>query len=184
MRYASDNRFVRAVYTLTTGPFKFAFWGIVIVAIGFGVYFPVRDLYVAERTGDILARQLEIRQEYNDRLGSDVDDLLSEEGVKDKARKDLGLVMPGEKTLDVTGLDEGDGSDTDADEGSGDSATTGEDGADEGEGAGAASVPMTSAELEAAEQAVAEDAPWYIKMLDAVFMFEGVEGQEVASSGE
>ena len=44
--------------------------------------------------------------------------------------------------------------------------------------------PMTSADVEAAEQAVVEDAPWYIRMLDALFFYQGAEGQSVASTGE
>lgn len=47
------------------------------------LYFPVRDLYVAKRSSDILAKQVEIRQQYNDELQKSVDKLLSEEGIKD-----------------------------------------------------------------------------------------------------
>ena len=46
------------------------------------LYFPVRDLYVAKRSSDILAKQVEIRQQYNDGLQKSVDKLLSEEGIK------------------------------------------------------------------------------------------------------
>ena len=35
-----------------------------------------------------------------------------------------------------------------------------------------------------AEQAALADAPWYIKMLDALFFYQGADGQAVASSGE
>ena len=70
------------------------------------LYFPVRDLYVAKRSSDILAKQVEIRQQYNDELQKSVDKLLSEEGIKDAASEDLGLVMPGEKRVEVQGLDD------------------------------------------------------------------------------
>ena len=69
------------------------------------LYFPVRDLYVAKRSSDILTKQVEIRQQYNDGLQKSVDKLLSEEGIKDAASEDLGLVMPGEKRIEVQGLD-------------------------------------------------------------------------------
>ena len=52
-----------------------------------------------------------------------------------------------------------------------------------GSAASASSDPNTSAEVEAAEQAVANDAPWYIKVLDAFFFYQGVEGQTVSSTG-
>ena len=70
------------------------------------LYFPVRDLYVAKRSSDILTKQVEIRQQYNDGLQKSVDKLLSEEGIKDAASEDLGLVMPGEKRIEVQGLDD------------------------------------------------------------------------------
>ena len=59
-----------------------------------------------KRSNDILAKQVEIRQQYNDDLQKSVDKLLSEEGIKDAASEDLGLVMPGEKRIEVQGLDD------------------------------------------------------------------------------
>lgn len=106
MKYAQDNRFVRWFYALTTGPARLAFYLVVAALIGVGIYLPVRDLYVAHRTEDILAQQVAIRERYNKRLDSEVDGYLSQEGIEDAARKDLGMVMPGEKTITVEGLDE------------------------------------------------------------------------------
>lgn len=242
MRYAADNRVIQTLYAITTGPWRFAFYGAVIVAVGLSVYFPVRDLYAAYRTGDILERQLEVRTAYNKRLESQVDKLLSTEGIEDAARKNLGLVMPGEHAVEVIGLDDdgsggtssasGDASagtsdassntaaddsasaqgsgagSADASDGQDDGSSTGdadqrasdgaassqdEDGAatDQGatgedardEAAGASSEPTTSAEVEAAEQAVVGDAPWYIRILDAIFFYQGIEGQTVSSTG-
>ena len=162
MHYANDNRVVRAVYEFTHGATKPLFILIVVVAVLGGLYFPVRDLYVAKRTGDILAQQVEIRKSYNDSLQKDVDKLLSEQGIKDTATDKLGLVMPGEKKIDVVGLDD-DSSSSSAKKDSEQS--------------------KKASEVKAAEEKVAEDAPWYVHALDAVFGFTGVEGQEVSSSG-
>ncbi len=158
MRYAADNRAVQAVYQFTTGPARYAFYGLIALAVAISVYFPVRDLYAAYRTGDILERQLEVRNDYNKGLEDDVNHLLSTEGIEDIAREDLGLVLPGEHAVTVTGIDPEDTDEKDA---------TG-----------------TSSEVEQAEQAAAEEAPWYIKLLDAVFFYQGVEGQTVASTGD
>lgn len=156
MRYAADNRIVQAVYQFTTGSTRYLFYGLVVLAVGIGLYFPVRDLYTAYRTGDILERQLEVRNDYNEVLEDKVSRLLSTEGIEDIARENLGLVMPGEQVVTVTGVE--------AEESSDDSAT--------------------ASEVENAELAVVSDAPWYIKLLDAVFFYQGVEGQVVSSAGE
>lgn len=162
MHYANDNRVVRAVYEFTHGSTKPLFIAIVIIAALVSLYFPVRDLYVAKRTGDILAKQVAIRKEYNDSLQKDVDKLLSEQGIKDTATDKLGLVMPGEKKIDVVGLDDGSSSSSSKKD---------------------TEQSKKSSEVAKAEQKVAEDAPWYVHALDTVFGFKGVEGQEVTSTG-
>ena len=106
MHYANDNAVVKAIYDFTHGPQRGLFIGIVVALVLVSLYFPVRDLYVAKRSSDILAKQVEIRQQYNDELQKSVDKLLSEEGIKDAASEDLGLVMPGETKIDVLGLDD------------------------------------------------------------------------------
>ena len=214
MRYAADNRVVQFIYSLTTGSAKPFFYAAVVVAVLVSIYFPVRDLYSAYRTGIVLEQQLQIRSAYNEDLESRVDSLLSTEGIERAAREDLGLVMPGERVIDVVGLDEGsssegeasstsgdsaagddsasgtasgsasDDSEGQAGEGSADSASSEDDAsADGGESAGQDG-PMTSTDVEQAEQAALADAPWYIKMLDALFFYQGADGQAVASSGE
>ena len=241
MKYAADNRLVRAVYDFTTA-YKPLFIALVAVAVAVGVYFPVRDFYIAQRTQNILQQQVEIRKQYNDSLGKEVKQYLSQEGIEDAARKDLGMAMPGEKTITVEGLDEdgnpvvkqegsaedaadqntaaGDAAGQDADDqnastGSGegaaadDEAAGGEDtdesdaakkdngmlkGADAADksktgtatdaGSAANKEPSTSAEVEAAEQSVLEDSPWYWKMLDALFFFDGSNGMAVTSTGD
>lgn len=162
MHYANDNAVVKAIYDFTHGPQRGLFIGIVVVLVLVSLYFPVRDLYVAKRSNDILAKQVEIRQQYNDELQKSVDKLLSEEGIKDAATEDLGLVMPGETKIDVLGLDD----DSDS-----------------------SSIKKSSNAKKASEVAkeieeVGKDAPWYIQTLDMLFGFNGVEGQTVVSNGE
>ncbi len=106
MRYASDNALVRWFYALTTGPRRHLFYLGVVLLVLAGIYGPVRDLYVARRTVMILEEQTAIRKEYNEALGDEVGGLMSQEGIEDAARKDLGMVMPGEQTITVEGLDD------------------------------------------------------------------------------
>ena len=160
MKYAADNRAVHAIYEFTTGRTKPLAIALVILAILGGLYGPMRNYYVAYRTGDILARQLQVSERYNKSLQSDVSKLLSKEGIEDEARSKLGLVMPGEKQLEVKGLD-------------GDSSSDSSD----------ASSSLTASEIAKREAEVAAEAPWYIKVLDTVFFYSGVDGQEVSSSG-
>lgn len=162
MHYANDNAAVKAIYDFTHGPQRVLFIGIVVALALVSLYFPVRDLYVAKRSSDILAKQVEIREQYNDELQKSVDKLLSEEGIKDAATEDLGLVMPGETKIDVLGLD--DDSDSSSSKKS--------------------SNAKKASEVAKEIEEVGKDAPWYIQALDMLFGFNGVEGQTVASSGE
>ncbi|MDM8300384.1 FtsB family cell division protein [Collinsella tanakaei] len=157
MRYAADNRFIQAAYSFMTGSTRPLFIALVALAVGVGLYFPVRDYYIAQRTNEILTRQVALRDSFNEKLGDEVDQDLSLDGIERSARE-LGMVLPGETSIEVTG-----GSSSDADEG--DDATA-------------------SSEALRAEQAVAEDIPWYFRVLDAVFFFHGVEGQVMTSAGE
>lgn len=162
MHYANDNAVVKAIYDFTHGPQRGLFIGIVVVLVLVSLYFPVRDLYVAKRSNDILAKQVEIRQQYNDELQKSVDKLLSEEGIKDAASEDLGLVMPGEKRIEVQGLD--DDSDSSSSKKS--------------------SNAKKASEVAKEIEEVGKDAPWYIQALDMLFGFNGVEGQTVVSNGK
>ena len=162
MHYANDNAVVKAIYDFTHGPQRGLFIGIVVALVLVSLYFPVRDLYVAKRSSDILAKQVEIRQQYNDELQKSVDKLLSEEGIKDAATEDLGLVMPGETKIDVLGLDD----DSDSSSSS------------------KSSNAKKASEVAKEIEEVGKDAPWYIRTLDMLFGFNGVEGQTVVSNGE
>lgn len=162
MHYANDNAVVKAIYDFTHGSLRPLFIGIVVTLVLVSLYFPVRDLYVAKRSSDILAKQVEIRQQYNDELQKSVDKLLSEEGIKDAATEDLGLVMPGETKIDVQGLD--DDSDSSSSKKS--------------------SNAKKASEVAKEIEEVGKDAPWYIQALDMLFGFNGVEGQTVVSNGK
>ena len=162
MHYANDNAVVKAIYDFTHGSLRPLFIGIVVALVLVSLYFPVRDLYVAKRSSDILAKQVEIRQQYNDELQKSVDKLLSEEGIKDAATEDLGLVMPGETKIDVLGLDD--------DSDSSSSKTS--------------SNAKKASEVAKEIEEVGKDAPWYIQTLDILFGFNGVEGQTVVSNGK
>ena len=163
MHYANDNAVVKAIYDFTHGPQRGLFIGIVVVLVLVSLYFPVRDLYVAKRSNDILAKQVEIRQQYNDELQKSVDKLLSEQGIKDAASEDLGLVMPGETRIDVLGLD---------------------DDSDSSSAEKKSSNAKKASEVAKEIEEVGRDAPWYIQTLDMLFGFNGVEGQTVVSNGK
>ena len=161
MRYANDNAVVKAIYDFTHGSLRPLFIGIVVALALVSLYFPVRDLYVAKRSSDILAKQVEIRQQYNDEMKKDTDKWFSEEGIKDSAR-DLGMVMPGEKRIEVQGLDE------DSDSSSSKKSSN----------------VKNASEVAKEIEEVGKDAPWYIQALDMLFGFNGVEGQTVVSNGK
>lgn len=161
MRYANDNAVVKAIYDFTHGSLRPLFIGIVVTLALVSLYFPVRDLYVAKRSNDILAKQVEIREQYRDEMKKDTDKWLSEEGIKDRARE-LGMVMPGEKRIEVQGLDE------DSDSSSSKKSSN----------------AKKASEVAKEIEEVGKDAPWYIQTLDMLFGFNGVEGQTVVSNGE
>lgn len=202
MKYANDNRVVRALYDFTSGPYRAVFYVLVVAVIALGVYFPVRDLYIAHRTNGILQEQLAIREKYNESLEKEVNKYLSQEGIEEAAREQ-GMVMPGETPITVQGADQlgdngqtssqdgsADGAQSDDAAGSDDAASSGgaADSADEGSGGDAAdsssSEPSTSAEVERAEREVYANSPWYYKVLDSLFFYSGPADQIVKSTGE
>lgn len=202
MKYANDNRVVRALYDFTSGPYRAVFYVLVVAVIALGVYFPVRDLYIAHRTNGILQEQLAIREKYNESLEKEVNKYLSQEGIEEAAREQ-GMVMPGETPITVQGADQlgdngqasshdgsADGAQSDDAAGSDDTASSGgaADSADEGSGGDAAdsssSEPSTSAEVERAEREVYANSPWYYKVLDSLFFYSGPADQIVKSTGE
>lgn len=162
MRYANDNAVIKAIYDFTHGSLRPLFIGIVVALALVSLYFPVRDLYVAKRSNDILAKQVEIREQYKDEMKKDTDKWLSEEGIKDRARE-LGMAMPGEKRIEVLGLD---------------------DDSDSSSAEKKSSNAKKASEVAKEIEEVGKDAPWYIQALDMLFGFNGVEGQTVVSNGK
>lgn len=156
MRYAADNRLVQTLYAFTTGAFRVPFYCVIAVAVVASLYFPVRDLYSAHRTSEILAKQIAIREQYNDSLKKEVDSYLSASGIEQAARKQ-GMVKEGEKTITVTG------------DGASDSSSPSE--------------TVTSTSVKKAEESVDQGKPWYYDVLDLVFFYNGASGQAVVSSG-
>ena len=197
MKYATDNRIVQFFYELTTGPKRIMLYLAVLALVLVGLYFPARDYYTAFRTKDILQQQLAIRDEYKDTLGKDVDSLLSQEGVEDAARRDLDMVKPGEKALNVTGLKDGEpvvkkeGEPKDEPKQEDEDKRQplkGKDAANNDKGpqmstAPSGEAPKTGTEAEAAERAVFENSPWYFKVLDTIFGFDGKNGMAVVATG-
>ena len=210
MKYANDNRVVRALYDFTSGPYRAVFYVLVVAVIALGVYFPVRDLYIAHRTNGILQEQLAIREKYNESLEKEVNKYLSQEGIEEAAREQ-GMVMPGETPITVQGADQlgdngqassqdgsaggaqsddaaGSGDDASsgdtADSASGDAADSGSDGANADTADSSSSEPSTSAEVERAEREVYAKSPWYYKVLDSLFFYSGPSDQVVKSTGE
>ena len=181
MRYANDNRFVQAANAVLTGPYRVAVYACVAVALGAGLYAPVRDLYVARRNNYILSQQLKIRQDYNDTLEKEVNSYLSTDGIEQAARG-MGLVTEGEKTITVTGTDEN-GDPVDASSSSSDGSSDAS-GSQDSSSSSDSTDAKTSSDVERAEAAVFQNSPWYYKVLDSLFSYTGSEGQVVvAASG-
>ena len=84
----------------------------VVVAVMAAVYGPAQRYYVSVRTTQDLQVKYAALKSQNKDLQSDVDTLMSKEGIEDQARKN-GYVYPGEKGVEVKGLKE-DGKDPSA----------------------------------------------------------------------
>ena len=106
MRYAQDSKFVRSVYQLITGPYKMVIFVIFFVICAVSIYLPVSDLYCAMRTQQDLTVLIQTQLDENDLAQEEVDRLMSQEGIEDIAREELGLVMPGETVGVVVGVDD------------------------------------------------------------------------------
>lgn len=84
----------------------------VVVAVVAALYGPAQRYYVSMRTTQDLQVKYAALKSQNKDLQSDVDTLMSKEGIEDQARKN-GYVYPGEKGVEVKGLKE-DGKDPSA----------------------------------------------------------------------
>ena len=84
----------------------------VVLAVAAALYGPAQRYYVSMRTTQDLQVKYAALKSQNKDLKSDVDTLMSKEGIEDQARKN-GYVYPGEKGVEVKGLKE-DGKDPSA----------------------------------------------------------------------
>lgn len=169
MRHANDSRFIQAAYGIISGPYRVVIIAAVVVLAALGIYLPTREAYIAYRSKELIAQQVEIRERYKDALGKEVDSYLSEEGIKDQARK-LGMVEKGEQrftVIDGGGSEEGPASDSSE--------------SDPGSDSSADETPTTAAEVERAQAQVYENSPWYLRALDVLFLYSGNEGMASAS---
>lgn len=70
------------------------------------IYFPARDYYVAKRQNERLQHEYQLNLAHNEKIKKEVENLKTREGIEDHARKDLGMVMPGENSVNVVGVTE------------------------------------------------------------------------------
>lgn len=80
----------------------------IVLAIVF-LYQPARDLYVSSREHDRLSAQLELLKQTNQNLQNDIEQLQTEEGIKQRATDMLGLIESGDSIGFVEGNEYNDG---------------------------------------------------------------------------
>lgn len=115
-----------------------------LIVLVVALYGPARGLYAAWRENGTLQTTLDAENQTTQEYQSDVDALLTEDGIKDEARK-KGYVGEGEKSIVVEGET---GSDDGSDAGDADSAADDADGSD-----------------------AADDVPWYLRVADFIFQY-------------
>ena len=76
---------------------------VALVVVVFALFGPVRDYYVAMRSGQDLQAYYDALAAQNEELGEDISRLQTREGVEDEARKH-GLVSEGETGVVVEGI--------------------------------------------------------------------------------
>lgn len=70
------------------------------------LYPSAQQYYVTNREYAQLQAEYEALQQRNQIIGSEIDTLMTDEGVEDRARREFGWVKPGESSIDVYGLTE------------------------------------------------------------------------------
>lgn len=82
--------------------------GTAVLAVGLTVamlFEPAEDLYLSMRQNERLNDELQRNLDRNEQMQDRIDALQSAEGIQDEARRTLGLVLPGENAVTVTGTD-------------------------------------------------------------------------------
>lgn len=115
--------------------------GIIVVVLG-ALYSPAKALYGARRTNAVLAQRLDAATSSAQTLQSEVDSLMTREGIEDEARR-RGYVQEGDTAVDMDGVTDSGSATTDESVTNDSSATTDE-----------------------------EPTPWYTSVLDFIFGYD------------
>ena len=115
--------------------------GIIVVVLG-ALYSPAKALYGARRTNAVLAQRLDAATSSAQTLQSEVDSLMTREGIEDEARR-RGYVQEGDTAVDMDGVTDSGSATTDESVTNDSSATTDE-----------------------------EPTPWYTSVLDFIFDYD------------
>lgn len=115
--------------------------GVVVVVLG-ALYSPAKALYGARRTNAVLAQRLDAATSSAQTLQSEVDSLMTREGIEDEARR-RGYVQEGDTAVDMDGVTDSGSATTDESVTNDTSATTDE-----------------------------EPTPWYTSVLDFIFGYD------------
>ena len=115
--------------------------GIIVVVLG-ALYSPAKALYGARRTNAVLAQRLDAATSSAQTLQSEVDSLMTREGIEDEARR-RGYVQEGDTAVDMDGVTDSGSATTDESVTNDTSATTDE-----------------------------EPTPWYTSVLDFIFDYD------------
>uniref|UniRef100_UPI0025DFA332 hypothetical protein n=1 Tax=uncultured Parolsenella sp. TaxID=2083008 RepID=UPI0025DFA332 len=115
--------------------------GVIVVVLG-ALYSPAKALYGARRTNAVLAQRLDAATSSAQTLQSEVDSLMTREGIEDEARR-RGYVQEGDTAVDMDGVTDSGSATTDESVTNDTSATTDE-----------------------------EPTPWYTSVLDFIFGYD------------
>lgn len=91
---------------------KFIIAGVIAFCVVFSIVFlyqPARDFYISVRENDRLQAQYQAILKTNENLTKDIEQLQTEEGIKQRASDSLGLIENGEQMGYVSGSENTDG---------------------------------------------------------------------------
>ena len=96
--YSFNNTFIRRFFAFLT------ITACIVFSLAF-LYQPAKNYYIGVRENDKLQAQYEAIKKTNDNLSNDIDQLQTEDGIKQKAADNLGLIQQGESIGVVNGAD-------------------------------------------------------------------------------
>ena len=146
-------------------------------------YAPLCSLYAAHRTQGLYAAQLTSLSKTNSELTAEKDRLLTEEGIREEARK-LGYT-------DAATTDEAAGADDAAATTDGSAATTGfaatgdsaADSQDDSDTTTTAAVGNSLDQADAAAREAIDNSPWYVRVLDFILRYDPVAQGVLSGDG-